>query len=43
MGLESLTTLDIGNCGLGMEAVRKLVRAHWPELILFNLSTLSPT
>lgn len=30
MDLISLSTLDIGNCGLGVEAVRKLVRTDWP-------------
>lgn len=37
MNMIFLTTLDVGNCKLGVEAVRKLTSTHWPELILINL------
>lgn len=38
ISLLNLNTLDVGSCGLGLEALKKLTRANWEELILLNLS-----
>lgn len=38
MNLIFMDTLDMGSCGLGLEAIKKLIRTEWPELILLNIS-----
>ena len=40
MNMVFLRTLDVGSCRLGVEAVRKIVDANWPDLILLNLSKI---
>lgn len=30
MNLIFMDTLDMGSCGLGLEAIKKLVRSDWP-------------
>lgn len=38
MDLRFLDTLELRNCGLSSEAVRVMVCADWPQMILLNIT-----